>query len=82
MSQIVCRLDADLLAAIDDLIERGVVESRSAAVRAGLRAIVEAHRRAATGRAIAEGYERIPPDAELEPLAMRAGLAMIEAEPW
>jgi Arc/MetJ-type ribon-helix-helix transcriptional regulator len=82
MTQLVARIPDDLVAEVDRLVERGVVRSRSEAVRLGLRALLDGERRASIGKGIVEGYERIPPDPELDRWAEAAGRALIEAEPW
>ena len=67
---------------LDDLVDRGVYDSRAAAVRAGIRAVLELDRRGLTDRAIADGYRRLPPT-EAERHAAVASLrdAILE-EPW
>lgn len=82
MAQLVTRVDDALVAEVDELVARGDVSSRSDAVRAGLRYLVDSRRRAAVGEAIAEGYQRIPQtDDEIEGLD-RLSVAMINEEPW
>ena len=80
--QLVTRIPEELASAVDRLVEEGVVGSRSEAVRRGLQALVEAHRREAVGQSIVAGYERIPPDPVFDAWAEAAGRALIEAEPW
>jgi Arc/MetJ-type ribon-helix-helix transcriptional regulator len=82
MTQLVARISDELAAEIDRLVAEGAVNSRSEAVRLGLKALVDAHDRAATGRRIVEGYERIPPDDDIDRWAEAAGRALIDAEPW
>lgn len=69
-------------AAVDELIEAGVYASRSEAVRAGLDAVVDRERRKALGEAIADGYRRIPQDADDLSWPDAATSAMIAEEPW
>ena len=80
--QIAVRLPLDLLRVLDDLVARGVYESRAAAVRAGIEAVLELDRRRLTDDAIVDGYRRIPPT-EIERQAAIASLrdAILE-EPW
>lgn len=80
--QIAVRLPEELLAALDDLVARGVYETRAAAVRAGIEAVRELDRRRLTDHAIADGYRRVPPT-EAERQAAIASLrdAILE-EPW
>jgi Arc/MetJ-type ribon-helix-helix transcriptional regulator len=80
-TQLVARVPDAVLEAVDGLVETGVFTSRSEAVRAGLEALVERERRAAVGRAIVAGYERVPQDDDLLwPDANTA--ALIAEEPW
>ncbi|MEO6120674.1 MAG: ribbon-helix-helix domain-containing protein [Acidimicrobiales bacterium] len=80
--QIAVRVPEALLSMLDDLVRRGVYDSRAAAVRAGVEAVVELDRRLLTDRAIVDGYRRRPPtDAERDAAtaSMRAAIA---EEPW
>lgn len=82
MAQLVTRVDDRLLAQVDALVDEGVAATRSDAVRLGLVALVESHRRQRTGTAIVEGYRRHPQqDDELAGLD-EATRALIEEEPW
>jgi Arc/MetJ-type ribon-helix-helix transcriptional regulator len=80
--QIAVRLPAEQLAGLDDLEGRGVYETRAAAVRAGIEALLELDRRRQDDRSIVEGYQRVPPT-EAETAAAIASLrdAIVE-EPW
>lgn len=80
MAQLVTRIDADLVAAVDDLVATGVVESRSDAVRIGLVRLVDAERRRRIGQAIVDGYRRVPQgdDAWADALTRE----MVGEEPW
>lgn len=82
MTQVVARIDDDLVAEVDGMVAAGVVPSRSEAVRLALRRLVETHRRLETGRQIVQGYRTIPQDEDLEVWARLAAEAMIESEPW
>jgi len=80
--QIAVRVPAEQLAVLDDLVDRGVYETRAAAVRAGIETVLELDRRRQDDRSIVEGYQRMPPtDAE-----KAAGIASlrdaIAEEPW
>lgn len=82
MTQFVTRISVTLAADIDQLVAEGVVESRSDAVRVGLRRLVAEHRRQRTADAIVEGY-RVRPQRDGEvgwPDAATVG--MIGDEPW
>jgi len=60
VQQLVTRVDDQLVAAVDALVADGVFGSRSDAVRAGLRAIVDRHRRAQVAAEIVEAYQARP----------------------
>jgi Arc/MetJ-type ribon-helix-helix transcriptional regulator len=80
--QIAVRLPEELLAEVDELVARGIYDSRAAAVRAGLVAVVDSERRRQIDRAVIDGYRRIPAG-ETEHLAAVASLRdSILAEPW
>lgn len=82
MAQLVTRIDDDLAAALDALIEDGAASSRSDAVRIGLTQMIEQHMRQKVGDAIAEAYRRTPQtDEEIAGLD-DATRALIEEEPW
>jgi Arc/MetJ-type ribon-helix-helix transcriptional regulator len=81
-AQIAVRLSEELLTVLDDLVARGVYESRAAAVRAGVEAVAELDRRRLTDLAIVEGYRRVPPtEADLR-AAIASVRDAIAEEPW
>ena len=80
--QIAVRLPKSLLADLDDLVARGVYESRAAAVRAGIEAITELDRRRATDIAVVEGYRRTPPTEAERQAALASLREAILEEPW
>ena len=81
-AQIAVRLPEELLAVLDDLVGRGVYDSRAAAVRAGIEAVLELDRRRLTDLAVVEGYRRTPPtQAEREAAIASLRDAILE-EPW
>lgn len=82
MAQIVTRLDDRLLAEVDALVSEGVAATRSDAVRLGLEALVERHRRAQIGQAIVDGYRRHPQDDEELAGLDDATRALVEEEQW
>jgi Arc/MetJ-type ribon-helix-helix transcriptional regulator len=82
MPQVVTRLDAGLLAAVDRLIAEGVVASRSDAVRLGLEQLVEQARRAGIAAAIVKGYRRSPQTADELRRADEGLHALVAEEPW
>lgn len=81
MAQLVVRIPDDLAAAVDRLVEIGVVGSRSEAVRAALGALVDEHRRREVGASIVAGYEARPQGEEVA-WSDDATTAMIAEEPW
>lgn len=82
MAQLVARLDDELCRAVDELVEEGVVASRSEAVRRGLEHLVEEHRRRCIGEQIVAGYLDHPQSEEEVGWSDRASRAMIAEEPW
>ena len=80
--QLVTRVPDEVAEAVDELVRAGVFDSRSGAVRAGLHAVIERRRRLAVGEAIAEGYRRVPQDADDIAWSDAATAAMIGEEPW
>jgi Arc/MetJ-type ribon-helix-helix transcriptional regulator len=80
--QLVTRVPDDVADAVDDLVQEGVFRSRSEAVRAGLEYVLERERRAATGRAIVDGYRRVPQESDDLAWPDAATSAMIAEEPW
>jgi Arc/MetJ-type ribon-helix-helix transcriptional regulator len=81
MAQLVTRVDDGLARAVDELVEAGVVASRSEAVRIGLRALVDRHARARIGARIVEGYLAVPQTADGS-WTDEASVRMIADEPW
>jgi Arc/MetJ-type ribon-helix-helix transcriptional regulator len=82
MTQIVSRVDDELVAAVDGLVAEGLVASRSEAVRLGLEALVDRHRRAEIAARIVEGYRRQPQSSVDVGWADEATRRMIAEEPW
>jgi Arc/MetJ-type ribon-helix-helix transcriptional regulator len=80
--QLVTRVPDALAEAVDGLVEDGTFASRSDVVRAGLETVVDRARREAVGRAIADGYRRVPQDEDDLAWADAATSAMIAEEPW
>ncbi len=82
MVQLVTRVDDDLVASVDQIVEAGVVASRSEAVRFGLEQLVDRYRRTEIGQSIARGYQEHPQsDAEVG-WADESSIRMITEEPW
>ena len=80
--QIAVRLPEELLTVLDELVGRGVYESRAAAVRAGIEAVLELDRRHLTDLAIIEGYRRTPPSNADREAALASLRDAIVDEPW
>lgn len=73
--------DAEL-ALIDDLVDEGIGENRSAVIRRGVHHLAESVRRARVGDVIAQSYREHPQTPDDDDLAMASAIAMTEAEPW
>jgi Arc/MetJ-type ribon-helix-helix transcriptional regulator len=80
--QIAVRLPRDLLAGVDELVDHGVYQSRAAAVRAGLEAVVEAERRRQIDQAVIAGYRRAPAGRTEHEAAVASLREAILDEPW
>jgi Arc/MetJ-type ribon-helix-helix transcriptional regulator len=80
--QIAVRLPVELLAVLDDLVARGVYETRAAAVRAGIEAVLELDRRRLTDQAIVNGYRRVAPTEAERQAAISSLRDAIVEEPW
>jgi Arc/MetJ-type ribon-helix-helix transcriptional regulator len=80
--QLVTRVGDDLVAHVDALVEAGILESRSQAVRLGLERLVDQLERRRIGEQIVEGYRRVPETDEEIAAARESTRRMIEAEPW
>ncbi len=80
--QLVTRVGDELVAHVDALVEAGILESRSQAVRLGLEHLVDQLERRRIGEQIVDGYRRVPlTDDELR-RADESGRRMIAEEPW
>lgn len=82
MTQLVTRIDDHLLAEVDALIERGELPTRSEAVRAGLRNLIDSATRRREGEEIAQAYRAKPQTDDEGGWSDAASLDMIAAEPW
>lgn len=82
MTQLVARIDGDLAALVDELVASGAVESRSDAVRRGLRMLVDRHRRLAVAKSIIAGYEKEPQSEVEVGWPDETTTRMIGDEPW
>ena len=82
MAQLVTRVDDTLVEQIDDLVEQGVVSSRSEAVRVALIGLIDRHRRRRIGAEIVEAYRRLPQSETEVGWADESTRRMIGEEPW
>ena len=82
MTQLVTRVDDDLIAEVDQLVAAGVVASRSEAVRLGLVRLIDRHRRDHVGARIVASYLERPQDEHDIGWADESSARMIAAEPW
>lgn len=82
MTQLVTRVDDELAAAVDALVDSGVVASRSEAVRMALTRLVDQHARAEIGARIVKGYVETPQTEDEIAWGDEATARMIADEPW
>ncbi len=80
--QIAVRLPEEQLEVLDDLVARGVYETRAAAVRAGIDVLVELDRRFRVDREIVDGYRRFPPTTAEQQAAIASMREAIAEERW
>lgn len=76
------RFTDEELALIDELVDEGVGDNRSAVIRHGVHRLAESVRRARVGAAIVQSYEEQPQTPDDDDLAMASAIALTEAEPW
>ena len=82
MAQLVTRVDDELIAQLDEMVDRGEAKSRSDAVRCALEEMLDQRRRRLIGEAIVEGYRRIPETEEELRWAEQNLREMVAEEPW
>ena len=82
MTQLVTRVDDELVRQVDRLVESGAVSSRSDAVRRGLRAVVDSERRRSVAASIVDGYRRLPQAEDEAGWTQDMARSMIAEEPW
>lgn len=82
MAQVVTRVDDVLMADVDALVADGVVESRSHAVRVGLRRLVDERRRQRLAESIVRGYRDHPQSVTEVGWSDDATAGMIAQEAW
>lgn len=76
------RLSADEIATLDLLIDEGLAESRSDAVRIAIERLGDALRRQRVGDRIVDGYTALPQTQEEIVAARAAAEALLDAESW
>ncbi len=76
------RLSESLLSDLDALVSKGAYQSRAAAIRAGIEAILHAERQRRIDREIVEGYTLHPPIEAEEHAAFASMRDAIAEEPW
>lgn len=81
-TQLIARVDEELMLGVDSLINLGIATNRSEVVRIALSELIERTHQAEVERKMIEAYRAQPQsDAEAE-RAHQAALRMIAAEPW
>jgi len=81
-SQLIARVDDELLLGVDSLIDLGVGSNRSEIVRIALSELIERTRQTEVERQMIAAYLAQPlAEAEID-RAHQAALRMIAAEPW
>ena len=80
--QIAVRLPGPLLSGLDDLVRNGAYESRAAAVRAGIEAIMRLEHQRQTDQAVVDGYTRQPPNESEDNATLASLREAILDEPW
>ena len=76
------RFSDEEITLIDDLVEHGVADSRSAVIRRAVHYLADLVHRARVGPDVAASYRELPQTPEDDDLAMANTIAMTEAEPW
>lgn len=81
-TQLIARVDNDLLVGVDSLINLGVASNRSEIVRIALSELIERTRQAEVERRMIAAYLAQPQTEAEADRAHQAALRMIAAEPW
>ncbi len=82
MTQLVTRVDDELMDRVDLVISWGDMQNRSEFVRQALTELVERKMRERVGQQIVDGYRRLPQtEAEIGDTS-RVAVDMISEEPW
>jgi metal-responsive CopG/Arc/MetJ family transcriptional regulator len=82
MTQLVTRVDDDLMMKVDLVISWGDLQNRSEFVRQALTELVDRKIRERVGQEIVDGYRNHPQTAAETGDTYRAGVDMINEEPW
>jgi len=83
VTEVLLEAGADpLLSDLDELVKSGAYESRAAAVRAGIEAIMKLELQRRTDRAVIDGYKRQPPTETEERAALASLSEATLDEPW
>ncbi len=82
MTQLVTRIDDELLSHLDAMVECGEVGSRSEAVRTALEQMFEERRRRLVAEATIDAYRRMPQTEDELRWADAGAREMIAEEPW
>ena len=82
MTQVVTRLDDELVAGLDGLVADGLVANRSEGVRMALAKLVDEHRRQRIGAEIVAGYTRQPQTEEELAGLDQDTRSLVAEEPW
>lgn len=82
MAQLVTKVDDELVAQLDEMVDSGEAKSRSDAVRSALEEMLDKRRRRLIGESIIEGYRRIPETEEEMRWAEENLREMVAEEPW
>ena len=82
MAQLGTRVDDELVAQLDEMVDKGEAKSRSDAVRSALEEMLDQRRRRLIGEAIVEGYRRIPETEDELRWAEQNLREMVAEEPW
>lgn len=80
--QVAVKLPDGLVEQLDQLVQTGVFDSRSQAIRSGLEAIVAARHRDGIDRSYRDVFARIPDTPGEIADATRLAVAAIHEEPW
>lgn len=80
--QLIARVDDELLAGVDSLINLGLAANRSEVVRIALTELIERTHQAEVDRRMIAAYTARPQDDAEVARAHAATMRMIAAEPW